>query len=155
MKKNFGSVTAGNKADFYKKLLFPGICLIPFVKSEEKTSLLVDVCPSRELCMVEKNLNTDSSCCLAMKSLSFNQSTTSWKVISIEILIWPHLCEIPMCCKMDLKRILRDHLHHSSWTDIILRSATFSLCAVTKAGQIFPATMQKKTPARFWSSLKW
>lgn len=54
-----------------KKISFPGISPIPLVKSEEKALILEGVFPSRELCMVEKNWNIDSLCCLATKIFEF------------------------------------------------------------------------------------
>lgn len=71
MKKKFESVTAGDKGDLYKKISFPGISPVPLVKSEETAFILEGVFPSRELCMVEKNWNIYSLCCLATKILEF------------------------------------------------------------------------------------
>lgn len=154
MKKKFGSVTSGNKGNLYKNI--PSPWYFSYLSCQIRGENIYSCgCLPIKIIMYggEKSKHWQLMLLCYQKIQASDNIQLHWKAISIEILIWLHLCEIPMCCKMDLKDILKDHLCHSSSTDTILRSATFPFCAVTKAGQIFPATIQKKIPARFWSSL--
>lgn len=111
MKKNFGSLTAGDKGDLYLKNQFSWYFSYPSCQIRGESTYSWGCLPIKRIMYGGEKLKHWQFVLPCYQNIRVSANPQlHWKAISIEVLIWPHLCEICMLCKMDPKGILRDNL---------------------------------------------